>query len=191
MKKYSVGTIIAKIVSIFLMVRAIQGLIEVPKHPKNLIVVPIIIALSVLLWKYKKKEKLSTNQIIFVEDRPVLQTYSFTPTGYHYPCKFPSAGSSYDDRQTIIKLSKVGDIVTLTEFKWERKRAIAIINNRFGADIGVVPADYRLNDILKLYDSYDIQGRITAINISNSDKMYYTEIELQCYEKTAGDISLR
>lgn len=114
-------------------------------------------------------------------------TYSFQAVGITHGCSFPSSRFKGRSRQFVLDKCRTGDPVSLKEYDWNGSPALAIMAEKYGTDIGVVPAD-QVNRIRKLRQEYEVQGRISDIRILNPDEEDYQKIrkifdvELSYYE---------
>lgn len=113
------------------------------------------------------------------------KTFSFQAAGFRFKCRFPN--TRFDERQFILVRSHVGDSVSLRQYEWEGKPAIALISDKYGADLGVVPASH-VNTILKLTEKYDVIGKIIDLERIEYRKEFYTkcDIELSCFDKQSS-----
>lgn len=80
------------------------------------------------------------------------KTFSFRLAGVVFPCKY----KSYTDRQEIIALTEIGEPLELKRYEWEGEPALAVMNPRLGADLGVVPAR-NVDRVLKLMEQYPLE----------------------------------
>lgn len=149
-----------------------------------------IIAIGVgvyLIYRSKKKvapekaEKSTTS----LQTRKPVKTFSFQAAGFRFKCRFPN--KRFDERQAILIRSHVGDCISLQQYEWEGKSALALISDKYGADLGVVPASH-VNTILKLTEKYDVIGKIIDLERIEYRKEFYTkcDIELSCFDKQSS-----
>jgi hypothetical protein len=137
-----------------------------------------------LIYRSKKKvETVKDNRkdIPQQTEKPE-KTFSFQAAGFRFKCRFPN--TRFDERQFILVRSHVGDSVSLRQYEWEGKPAIALISDKYGADLGVVPATH-VNKILKLAEQYTVSGKIISLERIEYRGDFYTkcDIELSCYPK--------
>lgn len=153
-------------------------------------VVGVVIGLVFLYFAFKDKfrkksltdpEQAHANNIIEVEKLPdnYVDTFSFKVTGCRYECRF--CESSYIPmRQDIISKCGRNDTVTPRIYEWEGKPAVALICDRLGYDIGVVPKTL-VDKVISLSDKYTLRGVIDGFEYDNKDNAYPT-VQLRCYE---------
>ena len=79
----------------------------------------------IMLWGWKVMHAPKTYSYI----------YSFDAVGMSHKCEVGKIS-----RQKSIKESIPGDTITLKQFIFDNKRAYAVVNDRTGNDVGVVPA---------------------------------------------------
>ncbi|MBQ9607317.1 MAG: hypothetical protein IJV16_09130 [Lachnospiraceae bacterium] len=113
---------------------------------------------------------------------PPAGTYTFQPTGTRFDCLFPIRG--FGVRQRVLERSKIGDPVRLQVYEWEGVAAVAVINARIGADLGVVKKD-QVSRVVDLITNYNVSGRIIKItDFDMNDKNYLScEIRLEYYNR--------
>ena len=111
-------------------------------------------------------------------DRAPKYLYSFEPIGYTYKCKIGKI-----PRQDSIDKSRKGDPVTLTVYQYKGQNAYAVVNDRTGCDIGVVPAD--LIRILEKKNKVSIDGlhgKITDIFKTDDEISYLKQCTVEIYK---------
>ena len=114
------------------MIRFIFGIIVVISGFGALISEPaagistFIIGFLIMLWGWKAMHAPKTCSYL----------YKFDVVGMSHKCQVGKIS-----RQKSIKESLPGDTVTLQQFIYDNKRAYAVVNDRTGNDVGVVPAD--------------------------------------------------
>ena len=94
---------------------------------------------------------------------------SIMAVGSGYPCKYARGRN----RQDAIRGSQVGDPVSLREFTWKKEQAFAVMNDRIGADLGVV-ARADLLKVSRFCDSYDYAGVLSGISDDDDGRLYAT-----------------
>mgnify|MGYP000009518362 FL=1 len=132
-----------------------------------------------LLYRSFKQER----SVVTVPDVPPLRTFSFQAAGFRFDCRFPN--KKFSRRQLVLSYSNVNDTVTLRQYEWEGQVAFALISDRLGADLGVVPAIH-VNTVLKLSQDCDVHGKIISLNRIEYKGDSYTacDIELDCFQKS-------
>lgn len=91
-------------------------------------------------------------------ERNINKPYTFEPTGPLHECVFPS--KKIKDRQYALALTRDGDPVSLQFFEWQGDRAIAVMNDRIGVDIGVARKNDDLPKLTDLLSQYDGRGEV-------------------------------
>ena len=133
-----------------------------------------------MIRRSKKKEQEAAARERIVIDP--IKTFSFEAAGFRFNCRFPN--NYLRSRQSVLARSRIGDLATLRIFEWEGTPAIAIISQKNGADLGVVPAKH-VETVLELCNEFCVVGKIISMNnITYRDEEYYVcGIELSCYKK--------
>lgn len=149
-----------------------------------------IIAIGVgvyLIYRSKKKvaseetEKSTTS----LQTRKPVKTFSFQAAGFRFDCRFPN--KRFRDRQAVLARCRVGDNVSLRQYEWEGKSAFALISDKCGTDLGVIPAIH-VNKVLALTEQYTVIGKIIALDEIEYKKDFFTtcDIELSCFDKQSS-----
>lgn len=148
-----------------------------------------IIAIGIgayLIYRSKKvtSEKTEKNTIPSQTKKPV-KTFSFQAAGFRFDCRFPN--KRFRDRQAVLARCRVGDTVSLRQYEWEGKPAFALISDKCGADLGVIPAIH-VNKVLALTEHYTVIGKIIALDEVEYKKDFFTtcDIELSCFDKQSS-----
>lgn len=106
--------------------------------------------------------------------------------GTQYGCRFPAGKIASRDEDVCPKARK-GDAITLKKYKWKKEDAYAVILDKIGADIGVLPK-HRIPTLEKWEALDGLKGEISDIEKhltedSDEENHYYRyEIEI-CLEK--------
>ncbi|MDD6551018.1 MAG: hypothetical protein PUF16_04495 [Lachnospiraceae bacterium] len=88
--------------------------------------------------------------------------------GFSKKCKYKT--EKYYWRQDALEDSKEGDSVSIKKFSYQKQPAYAIINNRIGVDIGVIPAKDIPEFEKRFPDLADIEGSIDLLQKETSAK---------------------
>lgn len=169
-------------------IRALTQITEPGALPSMLVCFAIGGALLYLGYKKIKdpppaKEPIPEPTAPPVPSSPPVGTFTFEPTGTRFECCFPTKG--YAARQRVLMKSKVGDPVQLRVYEWEGKPAIAVVNARIGADLGVAKKTQssKLNNLL---NDYTVTGAITKFTDFDLKGENYLscEVKLEYFEKT-------
>lgn len=143
------------------------------------------IGIYLLYRSLKMDSKSDTNTPLSSPNKDVVKTFSFGATGFRFKCRFPNKKFNY--RQAVLVRCNIGDSVKLQQYEWEGKPSFAIISEKYGADLGVVPAIH-VNKVLHLINDYSIVGKIISFDKTTYRGETYTtcDIELSCYEKSTN-----
>ena len=118
-----------------------------------------------------------------VPDAPPVGTFTFEPTGSRFDCKFPKG--LLQSRQGVLNRSKVGDPISFQVYEWNGERAVAVMNDRLGVDLGVVKKGPQLRKVLDNLLTYDAHGKIlkfTYFEVKN-EEYKGCEIQMEFYER--------
>lgn len=103
--------------------------------------------------------------------------------GTDYPCRFPSGKYTHRAYDTC-KAAKVNDKVTLKKYDYKGETAYAVMLDKVGSDIGVIPKN-RIAALEKWESLDGMTGYIDDIekeraedNEGAMDKLYHYEIEI-------------
>ena len=143
-------------------------------------IVGVVIGLF-LIYKSVQSKPRKNNSNDMPLEQPI-KTFSFQIAGFRFNCRFPT--TRFEKRQILLNYCKLGDVISLRQFEWEGESAFALINDKYGADIGVVPAEY-VNTVLKLNQEYTVHGKIIELNKIQYKGESYTicSVELDCYAR--------
>ena len=107
---------------------------------------------------------------------PVVGTFTFEPTGARFECRFPAPG--FNVRQRVLRKSKVGDPVKLQVYEWEGKPAIAVMNERLKADLGVIKKS-QVSKLYSILSEYEVIGSISKFSDFDYRGESYRSCEIQ------------
>ncbi len=144
----------------------------------------LVIGLALLFPDISKAmtEKRRKDQKAQVPAENPVTTFTCMVTGTRFECRFPSG--KFTDRQQVLNKLRIGDLVTLKKTEWEGEPAFAVMSTLYGVDIGMIPAN-NVSKVAKLYDQYQIVGKLTEFSAFEVDGTSYTgcSVELDCYDK--------
>lgn len=87
--------------------------------------------------------------------------------GLPYACLFPS--KKYHDRLSALYDSSFRDGVTIKKYMYRKQNAYAVMSDKLGADIGVIPKS-SIPELEKRYGDPDgVAGRIIYLDYSRED----------------------
>ena len=105
-----------------------------------------------------------------------------TVVGTQYGCKFP-IGKHLSREEDVCSKAKKGDSITLKRYTWKKENAYAVILDKVGADLGVLPR-VRIPVLEKWEDLDGLKGEvwyIEKIRTEDSDEendYYRYEVEI-------------
>lgn len=99
-----------------------------------------------------------------------LKQMTISPVGITFDCKKEDGTS----RQDILSQVKEGDVVKLEKYKYKRKDAYMLIDQRTGLDFGVIYSELA-EDISKNYSNNKIEGYISKRGNFYSDNEKYED----------------
>ena len=87
----------------------------------------------------------------------------YLPRAFYHPygCKYP-VGEFRSRDEDVCPKAKVGDTITLKRYTWKKENAYAVILDKVGADLGVLPK-HRLPALEKWETLDGLKGAISFI----------------------------
>lgn len=107
--------------------------------------------------------------------------------GMSHECKFPNG--KLRERESVCRKCKEGEEITIKAYTFNGENAYAVMVDRLGADIGVLPAARKAE--LEAWSELDgLKGRITSINkreetyvdeddVDEDEVVYYYDVEIE------------